>query len=96
MPSDAGQTFGDSYIALFDNGAPSPNSLAELKTSLPSTLGSSVAIARADSLIDNAPALFAAVGSSQAKIATIVTDVQANADAGGGTLLNQFRVHIVA
>ena len=86
-------------MALFAQGAPTATQLTGLHANLPALLGTSATgsvLARANTLIVNAPAFFNGVGSSAANVMTIVTDTQNLADAGGGTLSNPFRVHIVA
>ena len=88
---------GDALTTAFASGSPSPSDQAQLATSLQQAIGPAQArstLSAVDRLAADAPALFAAVDHSQDNVATIVRDVTAFVEAGGGAPLNPFRVQI--
>lgn len=97
IPSTVNAQFGAAYVAAFDQGVPGPTMLAQLQTNLVTILGPAATasrVASVDRLVHDAPAFYAAVGSSEAAIETIVTDVGTLVNAGGGEPLNPFKVTI--
>jgi hypothetical protein len=97
LPSTTNQQFGNTYAAAFDQGAPGPQALSPLQSSLVTILGpfgTSARVKSVDRLVADAPAFYAAVGGSASSVQTIVTDVGALANAGGGESLNPFKITI--
>jgi hypothetical protein len=91
------QQIGADYVAAFAQGSPTSKVQAQLRTSVLTILGPSATSTRTrsvDRLVADAPAFDRAVASSEAYIQTIVSDVAAVVDSGGGESLNPFRVTI--
>jgi hypothetical protein len=97
VPSTSNQQIGADYVAAFAQGSPTSKVQAQLRTSVLTILGPSATSTRTrsvDRLVADAPAFDRAVASSEAYIQTIVSDVAAVVDSGGGESLNPFRVTI--
>jgi hypothetical protein len=97
VPSTTNQQFGSTYVAAFDQGAPGAQALPQLTSSLVTILGPAATasrIASVDRLVADAPAFYQAAGESAANVQTIVTDVGALVNAGGGESLNPFKISI--
>jgi hypothetical protein len=89
--------FNATYVAAFAQGAPTAAGQAQLRSTLVGILGpvgTPDRIASVDRLVADASAFYQAAGASQAAIETIVTDVGALVDAGGGETLNPFKITI--
>ena len=90
-------SFGDAYAAAFSQGTPGAQEQTVLSGELTSILDGNAtpaASAAATRLVADAPAFFPAVGSSQANVGTIVTDVRAVVADGVGSPPNPFKVQI--
>jgi len=97
VPSATMDQFNTTYVAALAQGVPSSAELGQLQSNLVGTLGPAANAQRNASvgrLAADAPALYQAVGSSQTNVETIVTDVGALVDAGGGEPLNPFKITI--
>jgi hypothetical protein len=97
VPSTTNQQLGDAYLAAFAAGVPTSQAVSELRSGLITILGSVATgprIASIDRLAADAPAFAQAAGESASTIETIVTDVAAVVDAGGGETLNPFKITI--
>jgi hypothetical protein len=97
LPSTTMDSFNATYAAAFAQGAPTPSGLAQLRSNLVGILGPAATasrIASVDRLAANAPAFYQVVGTSPTSVQTIVADVGALVDAGGGETLNPFKVTI--
>ncbi len=97
IPSTMNETFGTTYVAAFAQGPPSPTAVTQLRSDLITVLGpaaTSARVASATRLANDAPALDQALGGNPSSIATIVADVAALVDAGGGESLNPFKINI--
>ena len=97
VPSATKDQFNATYVAAFAQGAPTPAGVAALRSNLVAILGpagTTRLIGSVDRLAADAPAFYQAVGASAAAIQTIVADVGALVDAGGGATLNPFKVTI--
>ena len=96
MPSTTYQQFGTTYVAAFDQGAPT-QALAQLQSNLVTILGpfaTSSRVKSVDRLVADAPAFYQAVGGSASNVQTIVTTSAPSSDAGGGESLNPFKITI--
>jgi hypothetical protein len=96
LPSSSGNAF---YVscAAFAEGVPTPGSLSQLRAGLLTTLGPAGTPERVkwvNRLVADAPAFGQTVSLSDSSVQTIVNDVQAVVDAGGGESLNPFKVSI--
>ena len=97
VPSTTNRQLNDTYLAAFADGVPTPHDVAQLRANLIAILGpvaTAPRIASVDRLSADAPALALAVSASPPHIQTIVADVGAVVDAGGGETLNPFKVTI--
>jgi hypothetical protein len=97
VPSTTMDQFNATYVAAFDQGTPTAAGLAQLQSSLISILGPTATANRVASvkrLVADAPAFYQAVGASETAVQTIVTDVGALVDAGGGEALNPFKITV--
>jgi hypothetical protein len=98
VPSTTNSQLDDAYSAVFATAAPTAQGVSQIRSSLATILGpvaTGPRIASIDRLAADAPALAQAIGESPSAIQTIVTDVGALVDAGGGETLNPFRVTIL-
>jgi hypothetical protein len=97
VPSPTKDQFNATYTAAFAQGTPTSAALSQLRSTLVGILGpagTANRIASVDRLVADAPTFFQAAGASEASVQTIVTDVGALVDAGGGETLNPFKVTI--
>ncbi len=97
VPSSTMNRLNAAYLAAFAQGTPSAASLSSLRSTLAGILGPAATPHRLNSigrLVIDAPALETAVADSSTAVQTIVRDVAALVDAGGGETLNPFRVTI--
>jgi hypothetical protein len=97
VPSATNAQIGTAYLTTFSHGAPTTTAVLELRSDLAVILGpvaTAPRVASIDRLASDAPGFFQAVGGSTAAIETIVTDVAAVVNAGGGEPLNPFKVAI--
>ncbi len=98
VPSASNQQIGDAYLTAFAQDTPTSDAQAQLRASVFLILGPAATAARTQSvnrLADDAPAFYSAVGSSESAILTIVSDVAAVVDSGGGETLNPFKVTVL-
>ncbi|MDR3632945.1 MAG: hypothetical protein P4L84_03860 [Isosphaeraceae bacterium] len=98
LTSQADAQFGNTFVAAFALGAPSPQTLAQLPGALRATLGagaSPATLAKVDQLASDAGTLFVAAGSSAENIRTVVNDVQALVAVGGAAPLDPFKVVVI-
>jgi hypothetical protein len=97
VPSATNAQLEGAYLAVFAEGVPTAAGISQLRTSLVTILGpvaTAPRIAAVDRLAADAPAFAQAAGESQTAIETIVTDVGAVVNAGGGETLNPFKVTV--
>jgi hypothetical protein len=97
VPSTTMNAFNATYVAAFDQGAPTSADLAQLGSSLVTILGPAATasrIASVNRLVADASAFYQAVGASASNIQTIVGDVGTLVNAGGGEPLNPFKVTV--
>jgi hypothetical protein len=96
VPSTTNRQLEDAYIAAFGQGVPTAQVQTQLRSSLVTILGPAAMASRiaANRLVADAPAFAQAVGVSASHVQTIVNDVGALVDAGGGEMLNPFKVTI--
>jgi hypothetical protein len=98
LQSTVDDQFHDAYVAAFNAGPPTAQTLAGLKTDLVALLGAEARPARVadvSRLVADAPAFYEAAGSSLANVGTIADDARAVVNDGGGSPLNPFRVSIL-
>ena len=97
VPSATNAQLEEAYLAVFAEGLPTPEGVSQLRSGIVALLGpvaTAPRIAMINRLADDAPAFYQAAGESTAAIQTIVTDVGAVVNAGGGETLNPFKVTI--
>ncbi len=97
VPSTTNQQLNDTYLAAFADGVPTPPAVAQFRASFIAILGpvaTTQRIASIDRLAADTPAFARAIDASLSHIQTIVADVGAVVDAGGGESLNPFKVTI--
>jgi hypothetical protein len=97
VPSTTNQQLDNTYVAVFDQGVPGAQALSQLRSNLVTILGPAGTPARVksvDRLVADAPAFFQATGASASNVQTIVTDVGALVNAGGGESLNPLKITI--
>jgi hypothetical protein len=97
VPSATNAQLEGAYLAVFAEGVPTAAGISQLRTSLVTILGpvaTAPRISAVDRLAADAPAFAQAAGESQTAIETIVTDVGAVVNAGGGETLNPFKVTV--
>jgi hypothetical protein len=99
VPSATMDQFNTVYLASFAQGAPTAADLPRLRSNLLAILGpaeTAARIASTDRLVVDAPAFLQAAGASSSHVQTIVQDVGALVDAGGGEPPNPFKVTVPA
>ncbi len=97
VPSATNRQLESTYVAAFAAGSPTAQDVSQLRSNLITILGpvaTAGRVASIDRLAADAPALFAAAGESVSSIQTLVDDVGAVVDSGGGETLNPFKVTI--
>jgi hypothetical protein len=97
LPSSSSHQFFASYSAAFAQGEPTPDMLSQLSVNLVQALGPAGTpprIKTVDKLAKDATAFARAVGDSSSRVQVIVADVSILVDAGGGELLNPFKVTV--
>ncbi len=97
VPSATNAQLDDAYLAVFAEGVPTIAGVSRLRSSLVTILGpvaTAPRVAAIDRLAADAPAFAKAVGESTSAIQTIVAEVGAVVNAGGGETLNPFKVTI--
>jgi hypothetical protein len=97
VPSATNAQLDDAYLAVFAEGVPTSQGISQLRTSIAAILGpvaTAPRIAAIDRLATDAPSFAQAAGESQSAIETIVADVGAVVNSGGGETLNPFRVTV--
>jgi hypothetical protein len=97
VPSATNSQLDSAYVGVFADGVPTSQGAEQLRSNLVIILGSVATAARVasvDRLASDAPAFARAAGDSLSALQTIVADVAAVVDAGGGETLNPFKVTI--
>jgi hypothetical protein len=97
LPSTSVAALYTSFVAAFAHGAPTPDDLPELRASLLAAEGAAGTVQRiawVNQLVADAPTFARAAGSSDSRVETVVNDVSAVVDSGGGESLNPFKVSI--
>ncbi len=97
VPSATNQQLDDTYVAAFDQGAPTSQIQPELRTNLIAILGpvgTASRIAMVNRLVADAPAFAQATDSPSPYVQTLVDDVATLVNAGGGQTLNPFKVTV--
>jgi hypothetical protein len=97
LPSSSSHEFYQSYVAAFAQGIPTPDVLSQLRMSFVTIIGPARTphrVSSVDRLVADAPVFARAAGTTASSVQTIVNDVSAVVDAGGGESLNPFKVTI--
>jgi hypothetical protein len=98
VPSTTNQQLDDAYLAAFALGVPTPQIQSQLRSSLATILGpvaTAPRIASIDRLVADAPTFARATGTPSPNVQTIIYDIGALVDAGGGESLNPFKITVV-
>jgi hypothetical protein len=98
LTTEAAQNLDAAFVTAFAHGAPSEQAQSQLRQEFRTALGAAGSpslLAAVDRLIADTPSFFQAMARSPQNVATIVQDVQAVVDYGGGSRLNPFNVQII-
>jgi hypothetical protein len=98
ITTSANAQLGDAYVAVFNAGSPSGQSIDQFEASARTILGSTAlptTLAKIARLGDDAPTFYVAVGASSFHVRQIVDGVQAVVADGLGSSPNPFKIEIL-